>query len=176
MKNRLSPAFSRHLKPAPQPVTGPPIPRTPNAHDLLKMAAVHREKGQFREAEQLCLRVLTSSPRNPRALYLAGMLAFDADDADLAVQYLERAIKENPKDPYFHLALAEAHEKVSEFEPAIRHFHRALTLKPGLVGGFAVWGSPTSKPAGPSLLCRISKKRSKSTATLKQSESLMQTR
>jgi tetratricopeptide (TPR) repeat protein len=116
------------------------MPRTPTDHDLLKMAAVHREKGQRREAEQLCLKVLKVSPRNPQALYLAGILAFDGDDNDLAVQYLQRAIKENPKDPYFHLAIAAAHEKINEFEPAIKHFQRALALKPNLVGALCGLG------------------------------------
>ena len=62
------------------------------------------------------------------------------DDTDLAVQFLDRAIKENPKDPYFHLALAAAHEKASEFEPAIKHFRRALALKPNLVGALCGLG------------------------------------
>ena len=139
MKNRLPPAWSKHLKPAPQPAPKP-MPRARTDDELLKMAVALRERGQSREAEQLCLRVLTSSPRNPQALYLAGMLAFDGDDTDLAVQFLVRAIKQNPKEPYFHLAIAAAYEKASEFEPAIEHFRRALALKPNLVGALCGLG------------------------------------
>jgi tetratricopeptide (TPR) repeat protein len=139
MKSRLPQAWSKHLKPAPQPVTRP-ASRRPNAQDLLEMAFAHREKGQARQAEQLCLRVLNANPRNERALYLAGILAFDSKESDLAIQYLQRAIKANPRDAYFHLAIAAAYEKINEFEPAIRHFQRALSLKPGLMGALCGLG------------------------------------
>jgi tetratricopeptide (TPR) repeat protein len=139
MKNRLSPAFSKHLKPAPQPVARP-APRVQNNDEMFERAKAHREKGELREAEQLCFRLLKLNPNNPQALYLAGMLALDVQDDDLAFQFLHRAIKEKPKEPYFHLALAAAHENAGEFEPAIKHFHRALALKPNLVGALCGLG------------------------------------
>ena len=139
MKNRLPPAWSKHLKSAPQPAARP-MPRDQTDDEMLERAATYREKGQFREAEQLCFRVLRLNPHNPQALFLAGMLALDVRRRDLAVLYLNRAIKEKPKDPYFHLALAAAHQKASEFELAIKHFHRALALKPNLVGALCGLG------------------------------------
>jgi tetratricopeptide (TPR) repeat protein len=132
MNSRLPPAWSKHLKVASQPAAKPAV-RIQNHDETLKRAREHREKGQLREADQLCARVLKLSPDNPQALFLAGNLALDVEDDDLAIQYFERAVKEKPKDPYFHLILAETQAGASEFELAIRHFRRALTLKPNLV-------------------------------------------
>ena len=139
MKSRLPQAWSKHLKPAPQPVARP-VPRVQSNDEMLERAKTHREKGELREAVQLCFRLLTLSPHDPEALFLAGMLALDVQDDDLAFQFLHRAIKEKPRDPYFHLFLAAAHEKAGEFESAARHFHRALALKPNLVGALCGLG------------------------------------
>jgi tetratricopeptide (TPR) repeat protein len=104
-----------------------------NHDETLKRAREHREKRQLREADRLCARVLAASPNNPQALFLAGQLALDIENADLAIEYFEKAIEQKPKDPYFHLTLAETRSGVNETELAIKHFRRALTLKPDLV-------------------------------------------
>jgi tetratricopeptide (TPR) repeat protein len=132
MRNRLPPTWAKHLKVAPQFAAKPAV-RPPDHDETLKRAKEYREKGQLREADRLCASVLRVSPDNPHALLLAGNLALDVDDEVLAIQYFERAIKEKPKDPNLHLALAKTHASASEFELAIRHFRRALTLKPNLV-------------------------------------------
>lgn len=132
MKSRLPPTFSKHLKLAPQSATRPAA-QVQNHDETLKRAREHRDKRQLREADRLTARVLSLSPNHPQALFLAGQLALDIENFDLAIEYFEKAATEKPKDPYFHLALAETRSAVNETELAIKHFRRALTLKPDLV-------------------------------------------
>ena len=140
MTSRLPPAWPKHLKVAPQPECEAAA-RHQVEQEMLDRAATYREQGQFREAEQLCVTVLTGNPRNPQALFLSGTLALDLDDTELAVLFSSRALQEKPEDPYYHLALAATHQRINEFELAARHFHRALALKPDLVGAFCGLGA-----------------------------------
>src|SRR6188472_2947874 len=139
MKNRLPGAWPKRLQTATQSPSKPPV-HSQTSDALLGQAATHREKGRFREAEQICLKVLQSNPLNAQALYLAGVLALDADDASLAILFLKKATKGKPRDPYFNLALAGAYEKVSEFEQAIECFKIVLASKPDLVGALCGLG------------------------------------
>ncbi|MEP9386075.1 sulfotransferase [Mesorhizobium sp. KR9-304] len=139
MKNRLPPTWSKHLRTAQGSASKPPV-HGPTDDQLLSQAVAFRERGQFREAEQLCVKILQSNPHHPQALYLAGTLAFDSDQTDLAILYLKKAVKEKPKDPYFNLALAASYEKAVDYELAVQSFHRALAAKPNLVGALCGLG------------------------------------
>jgi tetratricopeptide (TPR) repeat protein len=139
MKNRLPPAWSKHFKTAQNPAARPLV-RSPTDDQLLTQAVAFRERGRLREAEQLCVKILQSNPRHPQALYLAGMLAFDSDQTDLAILYLKKAVKEKPKDPYFNLALAASYEKAGDYELAVPSFQQALAAKPDLVGALCGLG------------------------------------
>ena len=140
MTSQLPPAWPKRQTIGPQP-NARPAPGIQIEQEMLDRAATYREHGQIREAEQLCIKVLTANPRNPQALFLSGTLALDLDDTELAVLLLNRALNEKPDDPYYHLALAATHQRINEFEVAARHFHRALALKPDLVGAFCGLGA-----------------------------------
>ena len=121
MKNRLPPTFAKHLKPAPRPAVKP-VQRTQSDDETLKLAMALHLEGKLREAEQLCFRLLMRNPRNAKALYLAGMLALDIEDSDLAIQYLERAVKEMPREPQVSHRTGECLSR----QPRIRNCHQAL--------------------------------------------------
>ena len=88
-------------------------------------------QGRLREAEQLCFKLLSRNPRNAKALYIAGRLALDIGDDSLAAQYLERAVKESPRQPLFLVALGEACR--NDREAAIKHYRKALAVRPNMV-------------------------------------------
>ncbi|WP_245235482.1 sulfotransferase family protein [Mesorhizobium erdmanii] len=84
------------------------------------------------EAEELCLTVLARTPEHPLALYMLGTMGLGFDD-EKALRYFARAVRAEPRNPFYHLSLGEAYLKVSEFSPAIRHIEYALAIKPDLV-------------------------------------------
>ncbi|MEP9386076.1 sulfotransferase [Mesorhizobium sp. KR9-304] len=132
MKNRLPPTFAKHLKTR-SLAAAQPTPRPFSDDDLLRLALLRQQEGRRREAEQLCINVLTRNPGNAQALYQAATLALDARDLGLAIDYLRRAIKAKPTDAFFHVVLAETYENKDQLEAAQRHFRQALVLKPSSV-------------------------------------------
>ena len=132
MKNCLPPSWAKHLKSGPRPVTGQ-RPRVQTDDEILRLARENQKQGRRREAERLCVSVLTRSPRNPDALYLAGTLALDGKDSSLAITYLERAVRGKPTDALFHVVLAQSYEDNGDLEIAQEHFRQALALKPTMV-------------------------------------------
>ncbi|MCZ8543221.1 sulfotransferase [Mesorhizobium qingshengii] len=151
MSNRFPPAWAKHLKTQPSaktvgPKTAPPkaqpkaAPPRGQADDMLLRQALELQKAeQLPEAEELCHRVLARTPHHPLALYILGTLGLGYDD-EKALRYFARAVGEEPQNPYYHLSLAEAYLKLSEFTPAIRHIQHALDLKPDLVEALCALG------------------------------------
>jgi tetratricopeptide (TPR) repeat protein len=137
MNNRLPPAWSKHLKTR----SGPQIPQSKIAQPrapslshvqaddaLLRQALNLQQADRLAEAEALCQRVLARNPRHPLALYLLGTFALDLDD-EMAIRCFEKAVREAPQNPHYHLTLGETYLKVGERSDAIRHFEVACQLK-----------------------------------------------
>lgn len=150
MNNRLPPAWSKHLKPAPAPKAKAPMlkpmvnqgnaqSRAQADDALLKQAYMLQQAKRLDEAQDLCLRVLARTPNHPLALYILGTLYLGYDN-EMALRYFARAVGEEPGNPYYHLSLGEAYLKVSEYTPAIKHMQYALELQPGLVEALCALG------------------------------------
>jgi tetratricopeptide (TPR) repeat protein len=148
MSNRLPPAWSKHLKGPPGPKNLQPKTAQPKANPLsraqlddalLRQALELHQANRLLEAEALCQRVLAHTPRHPLALYLLGTFALGLDD-EMAIRCFERAVKEVPQNPHYHLTLGETYLKVGEHSDAIRHLERACALKADWVEALCALG------------------------------------
>ncbi|MER9939424.1 sulfotransferase [Mesorhizobium sp. M0088] len=148
MNNRLPPAWSKHLKVQTGPKPKFPQPNLPKANSLsraqadealLQQAYQFQQVKRLGEAQDLCLQVLARTPNHPLALYILGTVCLGYDD-EAALRYFARAVGEEPKNPYYHLGLASAYVKVSEYSPAIRHMQYALELQPDLIEALCALG------------------------------------
>lgn len=72
-------------------------------------------------------------------MYLLGTFALGLDD-EMAIRCFERAVKEVPQNPHYHLTLGETYLKVGEHVHAIRHFERACELKADWVEALCALG------------------------------------
>jgi len=136
MNNRLPPAWSKHIKPGPTPKPNLPtansLSRRQADEALLQQAYAFQQAKRLNEAQDLCLRVLSRTPNHPLALYILGTICLGYED-EAALRYFARAVDAEPKNPYYHLGLASAYVKVSEYSPAIKHMQHALELQPNLI-------------------------------------------
>lgn len=143
MNNRLPPAWSKHVKPGPTLKPNVPTARSlsPGQADeaLLKQAYALQQAKRLNEAQDLCLRVLSRTPNHPLALYILGTICLGYED-EAALRYFARAVDAEPKNPYYHLGLASAYVKVSEYSRAIEHMQHALGLQPGLIEALCALG------------------------------------
>jgi tetratricopeptide (TPR) repeat protein len=137
--SRLPTSFAKHLKPVRQ--SNVPQPRGRNGiEEALRRAAEHFNKGEIRQAEQLCAAILTRDPKNVQALMLAGSFARRANDAGLATTFFKKVVALQPNSIEARLNLAASCGKVHEYQEAIEHLRHVLALRPDSVAALGALG------------------------------------
>ena len=97
--------------------------------DDVRRALTLQGRGQSREAEELCRRVLLRSPRHGGALHLMGLLALQRGDAAGAAGLLAQSLEIRPEAACaIHLGMA--YRQLGELEQAVAANERALALAP----------------------------------------------
>jgi tetratricopeptide (TPR) repeat protein len=130
MVNRLSPAFSRHLRPSAKQSANPAKPNR-QEEEAVRLAMTLHVQGRLREATQLCAELLSRNPGNARAHFVAGRIALEGGDNDLAARHFKQALKESPREPLFLVALGDASPR--DHETAIEHYLKALSVRPDMI-------------------------------------------
>lgn len=129
--SKVSSPFARHLKPVPRAQSRIQVNQD-RADQILAVAKVHLDKGELKQAEKLCMAVLTRDPRNVDALLLAASLAQAIDDAAMAASFLKRASDSRPNSLGVRSAFALALEESKEFEEAAKQYRQCLAAKPSM--------------------------------------------
>jgi tetratricopeptide (TPR) repeat protein len=129
--SKLPSAFSKYLKPVARPQASAAATKS-TIESVLQRAEEHLDKGEIKQAEHLCMTVLTKAPDNTKALMFAGRLAQDVGDIGLALVFLRKAMLRQPKSLQSHLVIAAAYFDAREYDNAIEHFQQAFLLKPDM--------------------------------------------
>jgi Tfp pilus assembly protein PilF len=86
---------------------------------------------------RLCIAVLAlatpalaQSPPDAEARFSTGVMHLREGRPDLALEEFKKAVKEDPKNPYFQKGLGLAYAAKREWKQAIEAFHKALELNP----------------------------------------------
>src|SRR6266567_3024302 len=82
--------------------------------------------GKLEEAEQVYRDVLRGQPRNAVALHLLGVLLYQANRFDAAVESIEAAIAIDSQSAEFHTSLGMAMSARRDFSQSTACFERAL--------------------------------------------------
>ncbi len=85
---------------------------------------------RFREAEYVYQAVLRESPQHPDALNLMGVLAIEAGQNDVALDYLRKAVKLSPRQPMYLNNLGNALIVAGHYEEALPHLKKAVAREP----------------------------------------------
>jgi Flp pilus assembly protein TadD len=88
----------------------------------------------------ISLRVLDIEPKNPDALHLLGVLAYEAGEQDKAVDLITQAIRVNRKYAPMHGNLALAKLARGDINGAAASARKAFTLSPGYADAHRVLG------------------------------------
>jgi hypothetical protein len=109
---------------------------TANKQHLLKLlqkGQAHQKRGQFKEAEHCYQLVLRDDSKNAEALNLLGVLVVEAEQYDMSIELLLKAIKQKPKSAKFRNNLANSYILNDQPELAVPHLRKALARNPGLI-------------------------------------------
>lgn len=134
MQKPFLPKKSSQLASSPKTPSHPPI-LDPNSVQLLQQGMELQRQRKFIEAERIYQAVLRRFPNNHDALHLMGTLALEAEEFDVALDYLEKAIKLQPKNHIYHHNLGNTYLHTRNFELALRHLNKATDLRPNLIEG-----------------------------------------
>ncbi len=112
-----------------------------NVADALQAGIDFHNAGNLRQAEQMYRQVLAANPRHAPALHLLGLLAFQAGNPQLAIQFVTQAIRIDGGQAAFHGTLAEAYRLAGQPASAIACYRQALRINPQYAAGHSNLGT-----------------------------------
>ena len=121
--------FPAQFRPAPLP---PALKGVEILQALQKGINLQRE-GEFEAAEYQYQLVLRSDPLNAEAMNLMGTICIEAERLDLALQYMNKAVKRAPDNALYRNNLGNAYLQDRDFALAEKHLGKAVEIKPNFV-------------------------------------------
>jgi tetratricopeptide (TPR) repeat protein len=94
-----------------------------------KASQLYRQ-GQFDQADEIYLTVLSKEPENPVALHFHGLIEARRNNKASALELLEKALQLQPGKAHFHHNSAGVFARLGMKERAMEHFQQAIRLKP----------------------------------------------
>jgi predicted O-linked N-acetylglucosamine transferase (SPINDLY family) len=99
----------------------------------LKLAFEHNQSGNYKNAENICLQILSVDSSNAGANYLLGLIASQAGKIDKAITFYKKAIQHSKNNAWPHIALANAFKNNGRLHSAVSSYREAISLNPNLV-------------------------------------------
>jgi len=96
----------------------------------LRIAIEHHRQGQIPQAESIYEQILAVEPNHADALHFSGVVFHQRGNNSLAIDYIGRAIKLNPSDPFYYNNLGIALKATGKPGIAADNFRKALEIKP----------------------------------------------
>ena len=116
------------------------VPAATTAAALHEAAVRHFSAGQYLEAQLCCRQALEREADNAETLHLIGLIALQARQYDHAVEWISRAIRQQPKADYL-TSLGTALQRQGRRNDALLTFDKAVQLKPDDAGLWRNLGS-----------------------------------
>ena len=96
----------------------------------IEVAVGYHQSGSLDLAENLYRSILQNEPENTFVLHSLGLLAYQRQQYDQALELTSKAIEIDPDNPKFHNTIGVIYKSLNKPEQAVRSYHRATTLKP----------------------------------------------
>ncbi|NTW88610.1 MAG: tetratricopeptide repeat protein [Desulfobulbaceae bacterium] len=103
---------------------------TDRTKELLQQAIALHRRGQLAQAEGLYAEILKIQPKHFDALHLLGVIAFQAQNHQRAVDLINQAIEIYPHNSAFYSSRGAALQELKQYDAAIASYDQAITLKP----------------------------------------------
>ena len=120
-------AFKEYRSASRLGIAGKDIPETEFRETL---AGLYAKFNQEEEALKEYILLIKQHPENPEYYFNAGRLFNTRNRADLAMQYIQKAISLNPKDARYRFELGMNHYLSRRFKEACAEFDAAIKLDP----------------------------------------------
>jgi len=101
-------------------------------HRLRAAVSLH-QAGRFAEAEAIYEELLDSFPDHAGTVHMYGVLAYQTNRVDLAIEFISRAIRLNPSHAACYCNLGNAYKSGLRLQEAIASYRQALAINPELI-------------------------------------------
>lgn len=102
----------------------------------LESAVTHFRAGRLEEAARAARKVLAAIPADASALNLLAAIASNQNQHDDAKEYLLRALRSQPRNPFIFFNLGEVCSRLGMTSEAMSYFKKAIALKPEYEGAY----------------------------------------
>ena len=116
------------LPPEPIVPSNPAGPQPLSVEQAMTLASQLQAEGRLPESEAILRQILQAQPNHAHALHLLGVIAHQAGKAELAMELIEKAIRQNGQTALFHANLGEMYRQQGNLDGAIRHGKKAVAL------------------------------------------------
>jgi tetratricopeptide (TPR) repeat protein/ADP-heptose:LPS heptosyltransferase len=96
---------------------------------LCEEGAAHLRAGRLLDAQMRCEQALAADPAHADSLHLMGLLSLQSRQYDHAVEWISRAIQQNPKPGYL-VSLGTTLRQQGRHDEALQVYDKAIQLKP----------------------------------------------
>lgn len=120
-------------------------PSAARVNAMLSAAVAHHDAGRFAKALPHFRKYLKRRPDDVAALNMASFAAFQADHADLALDWLTSARSADPDDSQTFYNLGLVSQSVGLYDDAVAAYGRAAELEPGLASAHYNLGTALSQ-------------------------------
>ena len=91
------------------------------------------QRGQVKEAEEICRKILAQQPDNPDALNLMGLLARQRGALVQSLQWFQKGLAKAPRHLHLLNSAGLVEQQLNNFKQAIENFKKALEIDPTYV-------------------------------------------
>jgi len=105
-------------------------PQSPGIQHAIALAVQHHSAGRLSEAEKLYQQVLQADPNQPDALHLLGVIAYQTNRHEIAVDFIRKALANRPDFADAHYNLGNALMGLGNLDDAAASFQRAVAINP----------------------------------------------
>ncbi len=96
----------------------------------IKAAFGHHQAGRLDEAEAIYRQILKANPRHAVAIHYLGVVAFQRDQCERAIELIQQSISLDPRNADFFNNLGNVLNRQKRWEAAADAFENALALRP----------------------------------------------
>ncbi len=100
---------------------------------LLNMGVRFHEQGNRPEAETIYRAILREDFEYADAWHLLGVIAFQVDNHEMAIELISEAIEIAPEEPFYHNNLGNVYRKLDRHSQAVECYDKALALQPDYI-------------------------------------------
>jgi tetratricopeptide (TPR) repeat protein len=112
-----------------------------NISKVYEQAVSQHRSGNLQEAESLYKKILEQDPNHSDALNLLGLACYKMNRHNEALNFINRAVSLNSKNPAYHFNLGNVYGAAALLEDAVRSFKLAISLNPNYADAYVGLGN-----------------------------------